>query len=136
MSSYISLAIRQALLDLYFGNQALTPPATLYWGLMTVKPTAGDGTGGTEVTGGAYARVSKTNNNTQWPATSSGGVKANGVRVDFPSASGSWGSVIAIALFTASSGGNPVAWADVTSIGITNFRTAYVDAADFSLTIT
>ena len=85
-------------------------PATVYVGLFTAAPT--DAGGGTEVSGNNYARVSVTNNGTNWPA-SSGGAKANGTAITFDTPSGSWGTVVAMGIFDASSAGNLLAWADL-----------------------
>ncbi len=62
--SVIGEAYALAQLDSKFGSGT---PATLYGAMMTVIPL-GDGSGGTEFTGGTYARVSKTNNATNFPA--------------------------------------------------------------------
>jgi hypothetical protein len=67
-------------LDVALGNGT---PANLFWGLVTAF--TGDGTY-TEATGGGYARISQTNNATNFPA-SSGGSKSNGTQVTFATAS-------------------------------------------------
>lgn len=61
--SVIGDAYAKAVLDLKFGSGT---PATLYAALFTVIPS-GDGTGGTEFTGGTYARIGITNNSTNLP---------------------------------------------------------------------
>jgi hypothetical protein len=66
-------------LDLKLGSGT---PTNLFWGLVTAF--TGDGTY-TEATGGSYARVSQTNNATNFPAAS-GGSKSNGTLVGFPAA--------------------------------------------------
>lgn len=66
-------------LDLKLGSGT---PANLFWGLVTAF--TGDGTY-TEATGGSYARVSQTNNATNFPAASSGS-KSNGTAVPFVAA--------------------------------------------------
>jgi hypothetical protein len=84
-------AWRNAILDALLGNQALTlPGSTLYLSLYTVAPTE-DG-GGTECSGGAYARVAVTNDLTTWPAAEGGG-KANGITLSFPTPTATWGTV-------------------------------------------
>jgi hypothetical protein len=81
-------------------------PATYYVAAYTVAPTgAGTGGGGTEVTGGAYARVSVTNNTTNFPAPAAQAA-ASGTAITFPAASATWGTIVAIGLFDAASGGN------------------------------
>lgn len=97
----ISEAYANDLLDQLYGSGT---PATLYIGLFTDTPDP-DGTGGTEVTGGSYARKAVTNNNTNWPAAANG-IKANGTAQNFAAASADWGIVEGVGIFDASSGGN------------------------------
>lgn len=102
--------LENELLDHVLGAATYTPPATVYIALFTAAPT--DAGGGTEVTGGDYARVSVTNNDTNWPAASSG-VKNNGTEITFPTASANWGTIVAMGIFDASSGGNLLFWGDL-----------------------
>jgi hypothetical protein len=97
-------------LDWLLGAFSYTVPSTLYLALFTVAPTSAGG--GTECAGGSYARVPITNNSTNWPAaTGSGpGTKANGAAFTFPTASASWGTVVAWGLFDAASAGNGLYW--------------------------
>ena len=86
-------AWNNAILDALLGNQALTlPGSTLYLALYTVAPTA-DG-GGTECTGGSYARASVTNDLTTWPAAAASS-KANGITLSFATPTAPWGDVVA-----------------------------------------
>jgi len=96
----------QAILNAIFGSGT---PATWYVGLSKTTPND-DGTNFSEHSGGSYARVASTNNTTNWPAatTVSGRtVKKNGTKITFPNPSNTWGTIVAIGFFTASSGGNP-----------------------------
>lgn len=77
------------LLDLVFGGAAFAAPTTLYFGLSTTAP-AEDGTNITEPVGNAYARVTKTNDLTNFPSANP---KLNGTDITFPEATGSWGTV-------------------------------------------
>lgn len=97
-----SEAYANDILDQLFGSGS---PATIYFGLYTTAPNA-DGTGGVEVATGSYARGSLTNNNTNFPAAS-GGDKSNATAITFPTATANWGSIVAVGVFTASSGGTP-----------------------------
>lgn len=101
----------QAIANSQFGGGATTwAPATWFVGLSTTTPND-DGTGFTEPSGGSYARVSVTNNSTNWPAaTTSSGVtsKANGTVIQFSNPTGTWGLVTYWGLFSASSGGSPL----------------------------
>jgi len=100
------------LLDHVLGNAAYSAPATVYVALYTVAPT--DAGGGTEVSGGSYARVAVTNNDTNWPAAAAG-AKANGTEITFPEATGDWGEVVAFAILDADTAGNFLYWADLTA---------------------
>lgn len=115
--------LENKLLDHWLGNTAFTAPATVYVALYTAAPS--DAGSGTEVTGGSYARVSVTNNTTNWPAASSGS-KSNGTAISFPTASAGWGTVEAAALMDASTSGNQLAWAELLT------GTAYVATAKAS----
>lgn len=99
---------QNAILDSLLGNQALTlPGATLYLALYTVAPTE-DG-GGTEVTGGSYARLSVTNDLTTWPAAA-GGTKANGIALTFATPTAPWGDVLAWGLHDHATNDSLVLW--------------------------
>jgi hypothetical protein len=91
-------------LDAYFGSGT---PATLYLALYTAAPS--DSGGGTEVSGGSYARKAVTNNSTNFPAASSGS-KALAVAQTFVTPTGSWGTVTHAALHDASTSGNLITW--------------------------
>lgn len=121
------------LLDHVFGNAAYTAPGTLHIALFTATPS--DTGGGTEVTGGSYARVAVTNNSTNFPAAS-GGAKSNGTAVTFPTATASWGTVVAFGIFDAGSGGNLLAWATLTtSKTISSGDTASFPIGDIDITL-
>lgn len=73
--------------------------------LFTVAPT--DAGGGTEVSGGGYARV---NASGLFSAPSAGGCSNNAV-ISFGTASASWGTVVAYAIMSASTAGQMLRWA-------------------------
>lgn len=107
--------VENAVLDHVLGKTTYTAPATLYAALFTAAPS--DSGGGTEVTGGSYARVAITNNTTNFP-NASGGSKSNGTAITFPTATANWGTVTHIALLdhaTNSAGSNFVATAILTA---------------------
>lgn len=105
MGDFLELAI----LDHVLGGPAYTKPTTVYVGLFTVAPA--DAGGGTECSGGGYARAAVTNNSTNWPAASgTTALKANGTSVTFPLCTAAWGTVVAIAIFDAASAGNLLFW--------------------------
>lgn len=90
-------------------NTAFTKPATVYLSLHTGDP--GESGTGSEVSGGSYARVAITNNNTNFPVCPSTGTptKTNGQPFSFPTSTASWGTVTHWALYDASSAGNMIA---------------------------
>lgn len=98
-------------LDHLLGRTTYTAPATVYVALYTTAPT--DAGGGTEVSGGGYARKAVTNDATNWPAASSS-TKSNGTAITFDEATANWGTVVAWGLFDASSGGNLLYWGTLT----------------------
>lgn len=81
---------------------AWTPPTTVWFGLFTVSPTWVSA--GTEVTGNNYSRVSLACNTTNFSAPVSGQI-SNAVPITFPTPSSSWGSIVAIGIFTAQTAG-------------------------------
>jgi hypothetical protein len=94
MSNYLENALVNATLR----NTSYTSPATVYVALYTTDPTDADT--GTEVSGNGYARQSVAFSSPSNGATSNSGA------VEFPQATGSWGTVAYIGLRDASSGGN------------------------------
>jgi hypothetical protein len=94
MSNYLENALINATLR----NTSYTSPATVYVGLYTSDPT--DANSGTEVSGGSYARTAVTF------GAPSDGVTTNSGAVEFPQATGSWGTVGWIGILDASTSGN------------------------------
>jgi len=124
--------LENKVLDFLLGGVSFTPPATVYIALFTVAPT--DAGGGTEVSGGGYARVAVTNNTTNFPAASNG-TKSNGSTITFPTATADWGTVVAVGIFDAATGGNLLFWANLTtSKTIQNGDTAQFAAGSLTFT--
>lgn len=96
------------LLDHVFANNAYTSPTTVYVGLFTSSPT--DANSGTEVStsGTAYARQAGS-------FTVSGNTATTSAAIEFPTATASYGTVSHIGIYDASSAGNLLAWAALTS---------------------
>lgn len=107
MAGSLSDFLELKLLDHVFGGGDYTRPTNVHIAAFTAAPT--DSGGGTEVSGGSYARVQVTNNATNFPAAS-GGQKQNGTLIQFVVATASWGEVVAIGLFDAASSGNMLGW--------------------------
>lgn len=90
--------LEDALINATLRNTTYTSPATVYVGLYTSDPT--DANTGTEVSGGSYARTSVTF------GAPSNGASTNSAAVEFPQATGSWGTVAYIGILDASTSGN------------------------------
>ena len=129
--------LEDKLLDHVFGGSDYTRLATVYVGLWTsALNDASHGTTPGEVSGVSYARVAVTNNPTNWPAAS-GGAKANGTAITFPTAGGSWGTVTYFAILSSSSGaGDILGWGQLTaSKAIGNGDTASFAIGDLDITL-
>lgn len=100
--------LEDKVLNHVFGGTSYTAPTTLYVGVFT--SAASDTGPGTEVSGNGYARqsVAFTVSGTS-PTTAS-----SSAAVEFPEATGSWGTVTYAGVFDAVSGGNMLAWAELT----------------------
>jgi hypothetical protein len=123
--------LEDKVLDHVFGGTAYTAPGTLYVGLYTAAPT--DAGGGTEVSGGSYARKSM-------PAMTVSGTSpteaTNGAAVEFITATGSWGTVTHVGVFDASSSGNLLAWAALTASKTVSSGDVFrFDAGDLDITL-
>lgn len=101
--------LEDALLKHVFTNTAYTSPSAVYLGLFTVAPT--DTGGGTELSGSGYARQAITFSVSGTDPT----LATNSSAIEFPTATGSWGTLVAVAVFDALTTGNMLAWADLAS---------------------
>jgi|TARA_Y100000114_G_scaffold14094_1_gene11434 hypothetical protein len=98
--------LENKVLDYVFSGGSFSQPGTKYLALYTVAPT--DSSAGTEVTGGGYARQTVT-------LTTSGSDTTNSAAVEYPTATAGYGTVVAVAVLDASSGGNMLAYASLTA---------------------
>jgi len=94
MSNYLE----DALINATLRGTNFTAPAAVYVSLHTADPT--DAGTGTEVSGGSYIRQAATF------AAPSNGVSATSADVDFPQATGSWGTIGWIGIWDAQTTGN------------------------------
>ena len=94
-------------LDHVFGGTAYTAPSTLYLALFTA---VSDGEAGTvtEVSGGGYVRQSVA-------FTTSGNTTSNTSAVEYPTATANYGTVTHVGIYDASSSGNLMAYASLSS---------------------
>ena len=120
--SQMSDYLENKLVDHIFRSASFTKPAQLWVGLLTSAPS--DSSPGTEVTGGAYARIQRDPSDTNWNATQGGtsGVSSgtsgdtdNVAAITFPVPSASWGLVTHLAVFDASTAGNMLVYGTLTN---------------------
>jgi len=109
MSSFSNYTENLVLTWLFTGSSA-TRPTAWYVGLFTAAPS--DSGGGTEVTGNGYARVATGTISGSGTATTF----TNAAAIEFAAASGgNWGTIGWAAIFDASTSGNLIAWAPLTT---------------------
>lgn len=108
--------------DHYFRGTAYAPAGPYYVGLMTTA--CSDSAAGTEVSGGSYARVSVTKADATWKGThgsatgaSSGtnGTISNAAAITFPAPTANWGTVTHWGIWDASTSGNMLVCAALTT---------------------
>ena len=122
--------LEDKVLDHVFGGNAFTAPTTLYVALYTVAPS--DTGGGTEVSGGAYARqtgaftVSGTN-----PTTAT-----NSAAIEYPTATADYGTVVAVGILDASSSGNLLAYSTLDASKVVSRGDVFrFNAGDLDITL-
>ena len=139
MSNYLE----NKLVDQMFRAQAFTFPSTLYVGLFTAAPS--DTGGGTEVTGGSYARASVTASLANFAGTQAaastvassgtGGQTSNNSAITFATPTANWGAVNHFGIFDAASAGNLLFWGALTiAKTINQADTVTFPAASLSVT--
>jgi len=114
MSDYLENQI----IDHIFRGATYGKPAGIHLALFTAAPT--DAGGGTEVAGGAYARVDMVQGDTtnvgtggETTAVASAGTSgqtSNANILTFPAPTANWGSISAIGVFDAAAAGNLLFW--------------------------
>lgn len=119
MAGSKTVYLEKKLLDHVLGKTTYTAPATFYVALsLSPFDPAATGSAMDEVTigVGGYARVSNTNNTTNWPNATGGNPadKTNGIDLNFGTPSTNWGTVRSAYLCDASTGGNALYGADFT----------------------
>ena len=104
MAGNLTNYLENKLIDHFLGTTSYTMPAAVYVGLFTVTP--GEAAGGTEVTGGSYARQAAT-----FTAASSGAT-SNNTNIDFTGMPAA--TTVAIGIFDASTSGNMLLYGSLT----------------------
>lgn len=108
-------------------SSSATRPSAWYLGLFTSATS--DAGGGTEVSGGSYARQSVA-------FTVSTSTASNSATITFPTASASWGTITHVAVYDASTSGNQLFHGAVTtSKTIDNGDTFQVTAGNLTITL-
>ena len=139
MSDYLE----NKLVDQLFRGQAAPTTTTLYVGLLTAAPS--DSGGGTEVSGGSYARVTVTSSLANWAGTQAaastvassgtGGQTSNNAAITFPTPAATWGLVTHFGIYDAASAGNLLFWGALTiAKTINQADTVTFPAASLSVT--
>jgi len=122
--------LEDALLKHVFTNTAYTSPTTVYAALFTVAPS--DTGGGTEVSGGAYARQSMA-----FSVSGTGTLATNSAAVEYPTATADYGTVVAVGIFDAASSGNLLAYANLTTSKTVSTGDVFrFNAGDVDITLT
>jgi hypothetical protein len=129
MAGSFSDYLEDKVLKHVFTNTSYTPATTLYVGLYTAAPS--DTGGGTQVSGGSYARVAVT-----FTVSGTTTLCTNSASIDFTAATASWGTVVAVGVFDASTAGNLLAWADLTASKVIDTGDVFrIGAGDLDITL-
>jgi len=111
----VGTACVHKLLDLMFRNQAYAAPDTYVAAIITTEVTDSDtGATITEPSGNGYARKQVNVNGGSSPTwdVAAAGLVDNTHDIDMPTATGSWGTIIAVAVVSSASGDGDVLWYD------------------------
>jgi hypothetical protein len=98
----------QQIANWFRGTSVVAALANLHWALYTVAPS--DSGGGTEVTGGSYARLQIASSTGEWSAPGVDGTITNNNDWIWPTATANWGTIVALAGLSAAAGGNQIIW--------------------------
>jgi len=120
------------LLNWLLTTNSATRPTAWYVGLFTAAPS--DTGGGTEVSGNGYARVATGTISISGTSTTA----TNSAAIEFAAASGgNWGTVTHAAIFDASTSGNMLAWAALTTSRTINDGDVFrIPAGSLTVTLT
>ena len=151
--SQMSNFLENTLVDVLFRGQPATvngktlswsAAPTLYVALYTVAPT--DAGGGTEVTGGSYARAAVAASLANFAGTQAaastvassgtGGQTSNNAAIIFPAPTAAWGAVVAFAILDAATAGNLLFFGNLTIAKTVNNGDAAPQYNPAALTVT
>lgn len=124
----LSNYMENKILDAMFRGQSFPSIPTLYFACFTVAPT--DTGGGTECTGGSYARVAVTASLANFSGSQGAGTTAasngtsgttfNNSDIQFPSPTANWGTVVGMGVFDASTSGNLLCYGAISPTKVVN----------------
>lgn len=114
------------LLDALLGTNPLPSITTVYLGLFTTAPT--DTTAGVEVSGSGYSRQEISFSG------ASNGLTISNIAAVF-TATANWGSIVAVGIFDASTGGNLLLYQTINPIIINNTDTLNFTAGNVTATL-
>lgn len=122
--------LEDKVLEHVFGGNAYTAPSTLYVALYTSAPS--DTGGGTEVSGGGYVRKTATFNVSGTNPTTA----SNAGAIEYPTATANYGTVTSVGIFDALSGGNLLAYANLTASKVVSTGDVFrFNAGDLDITL-
>jgi hypothetical protein len=132
MSSFTDYT-ENLVLTYLFTNGSVTRPTAWFVGLFTAAPS--DAGGGTEVSGAGYTREAT---GTLSVSGTSPTNCTNDAAIEFdPASGGNWGTITHIAIFDASTSGNMLGWAQLTSSRTINDGDVLrIPAGDLDITLT
>jgi hypothetical protein len=132
MSSFTDFT-ENLVLNWLFTTNSATRPTAWFVGLFTAAPS--DTGGGTEVSGNGYARKAT---GTMTVSGTSPTNCTNSAAIEFdPASGGNWGTITHVAIFSASTAGNMLGWAALTTARtINNGDVLRIPAGDLDITLT
>ncbi len=131
MSSFTDYT-ENLVLTFLFTDGTATRPTAWYVGLFTAAP--GETGGGTEVSGSGYARKATGTITVSGTATTA----TNSAAIEFdPADGGDWGTITHAAIFDAETGGNMLAYAELTTARTINDGDVFrIPASSLTITLT
>lgn len=108
-----------AIVKHFYRTGSFTKPTVMAHALYTATP--GEAGGGTEVSGGSYARVDNPPLDGNWAATSgSNGTTSNVGDIVYPAPTANWGTITSTAQLDNTSGGNMLTYGSLTTSRVVN----------------
>ena len=126
--------LENKVLNHVFGITSFSAPSNMYLGLST-STISDAGTGITEPSGNAYARVAIPNTTASWNTATTGSVSNKNI-LSFPEATGAWGTVTYSFVSDALTGGNILFYGTLNvEKEVTAGDTVTVKAGDLAITL-